>query len=63
MKTDRVDGRAAVVLAVLGMAAGGAMLALASGCSTVKGAGEDIQYASEKTAEALGGGNSDDDDD
>ncbi|MGP1347684.1 MAG: entericidin A/B family lipoprotein [Phycisphaerales bacterium] len=27
-----------------------------SACSTVRGAGEDLQYASDKTAEALSGG-------
>ena len=30
------------------------------GCSTVKGVGQDIQHASEKTAEAFGGDASDD---
>jgi len=49
--------------AALGIALAAAIalapLAVLSGCSTVKGAGEDLQYASDKTAEAIRG---DDDD-
>lgn len=59
---DRGASPAVAVTATL-LAAGLALssAALLSGCSTVKGAGEDLQYASDKTAEALGGDTDDDD--
>ena len=62
MNSNRHDARLSIaMLAALGLVAGAAAFAGLTGCSTVRGAGEDIQYAADRTAEALGGDTDDDD--
>ncbi len=43
------------LIAVLTMIFGGVSFVTLAACSTVEGAGEDLEYASEETAEALDG--------
>jgi len=53
---------ARLILALLALALFLAAGLAAAGCSTVEGAGKDLQYASERTADALNGDDDDDDD-
>lgn len=54
---------ASLVAAILVIAALALTFLTTAGCSTVAGVGEDISYASEATAKALGGDDEDQDDD